>query len=254
MKEISNLAETKTDVVLAVGSAVVKGSVALAVSLLGIPHIGEVAAEIVGTLIPDLRKKRLVEFMEIFADEVKDLHADVREQKLKTEEFLDLLEDSMWQAARSLTRERKKQIASFLRHSLYHGELDHLQEKTLLSLLNELNNAQIIMLKYAAFHGNTEQRRAYYERHRDVLVAPSPVLGASDEDVDRFAVHRVYRRELQRLGLLQAKFKKPKKGELPEIDIQTGMVKEESLAITRLGHLLLRYIALDELSEANRSM
>ena len=176
MEQKPKLAETKTDVALAVGTAVGKGAVALAFSLLGIPHIGETAAEIVGTLIPDLRKNRIVEVVEIHADKLKDHDADIREQKMRTAEFLDLFEDSMWQAARALSRERKEQIASFLKHSLYHGELDHIQEKTLLSLLNELNDAQIIMLKYHAFYSNTEERQAYYERHRGVLIPLLPLL------------------------------------------------------------------------------
>jgi hypothetical protein len=44
---------------------------------------------------------------------------------------------------------------------------------------------------------------------------------------------------LRRLGLLQTKYKKPKKGELPEFDEKTGMMKAGSDQISRLGRLLL---------------
>ena len=87
------------------------------------------------------------------------------------------------------------------------------------------------------------------EGHRGVLSPPATVFGTSEEDVDQNAIHRAYRNDLQRIGLLRAKFKKPKKGELPEIDIETGMVKVQSLEITRLGRLLLRYIDLEESAE-----
>ncbi len=138
-------------------------------------------------------------------------------------------------------------IAAFLKHSLFHGELGHIQEKTLLSLLANLNNAQNIILKFHAFHSRTDEYRAFYERHRSVLMPPAAVIGASEEDVDQNAMHGVYRNELQRLGLLQPKFKTPnKKGELPEMDPDTGMIKVASVKITRLGRLLLRYIELEE--------
>lgn len=52
--------------------------------------------------------------------------------------------------------------------------------------------------------------------------------------------------DLQRLGLVEARFKKPKKNELPEIDLKTGMVKVQSTRITHLGRLLLRYIETEE--------
>ena len=68
---------------------------------------------------------------------------------------------------------------------------------------------------------------------------PAAVYGASDQDIDQDATHGAYRSELQRLGLLRAKFKKPKKGELPEMDIDLGMLQAQRLEITRLGHLLL---------------
>ncbi len=250
MEETQNLDETRADLLRAAGVAVGKVTVsALVSSITGLPHIGAVAAEIVGAIIPTQRLDRIADFMRILDDKLQDLDADVRDQKMKTEEFVDLFEDAVWQAARALTRERKEQIASFLRHSLYHGELGHIQEKTLLSLLNELNNAQIIMLKYHSFYSRSEEQQEYYERHREVLVPPRPVFGAPEEDIDQNALHRAFQNDLQRLGLLRPKFKKPKKGEMPEIDSETGMVKVQSLELSRLGRLLLRYIDLEETTE-----
>jgi hypothetical protein len=51
-----------------------------------------------------------------------------------------------------------------------------------------------------------------------------------------------YRNRLRRLSLIRATYKKPKKGELPEWDFKTGMIKAQSDRITPLGRLLLRYI------------
>jgi len=47
------------------------------------------------------------------------------------------------------------------------------------------------------------------------------------------------------MGLLKARFKKPKRGELPAFDDKTGMIKAQGYEITGLGRLLLRSIDQD---------
>ncbi len=243
MDETPNLDDTKADLARAVGSAVGKVVVGtLAASIMGIPVVGGVAAEIVGSLIPNQRLNRIADFLEILGEKLKDLDADVRDQRMKTEEFVDLFEDAMWQAARALTRERKEEIAAFLKHSLYHGELDHIQEKTLLSLLNQLNNAHILILRYHSSFSTYSEKQAYLERHRNVVEPPRAVYGDPEEDVNRYALAKNYRSDLQRLGLLRPKFDTPRKGEIPEFDPETGAVKAKSFDATRLGYLLLHYI------------
>lgn len=235
MEERPNLDETKLDIVI----ALTKGTLG------AVPFVGGIAAEIVGTLIPRQRVDRLAEFLEILGEKVAGVEQDVLEQKMKTEEFTDLFEDGMWQAARALSRKRKEYIASLLKNSLYYGELNHIQQKELLSLLNELNDAQIIILTSKSFGPAPEPRQAFYELHKEVLRPPRP-SESSEEDADDLALHRAFISDLQRLGLIETTFKKPKKGELPEIDIKTGMVKAQSSRITRLGRLLLRYIDMEQ--------
>jgi predicted transcriptional regulator len=67
-------------------------------------------------------------------------------------------------------------------------------------------------------------------------------MGSLQEDADRGAVQEIYRDRLRRLGLVRATYKKPKKGEQPEWDLKTGMIKAGSPRITPLSRLLLRYI------------
>jgi hypothetical protein len=55
-------------------------------------------------------------------------------------------------------------------------------------------------------------------------------------------VHRSFKAHLVRLGLLKIIFQKPKKGELPEFDEKTGMIKAKRHGITSLGRLLIRRI------------
>jgi hypothetical protein len=69
-------------------------------------------------------------------------------------------------------------------------------------------------------------------------------LGSSREDLDKAALFELARLELVRLGLMAPRFKSTKKGELPDFDERTGMIKQQSREITPLGRMLLRHIGL----------
>lgn len=236
MDKYEYLGETKADHLV----ALTKGALGV------IPYVGGIAAEIVGVLIPGQRLDRLADFLRILGEMVAGLQQDVLEQRMKTEEFMDLFEDALWQASRARTEERRKNIAAILKYSLYEGEINHLRAKELLSLLGELNDAQIIILKSKGFDYAGPEAETFYEQHRAVLQAPLLFDGADEEDYDNHALHQAFVNDLQRLGLVKATFKKPKKNELPEFDIKTGMVKVQSTRITHLGRLLLRYIEAEE--------
>ncbi len=243
MDEQPNLDDKKTELAVIVA----KGMLGAIVSRLGGGLVGGIVVDIVASVIPNQRVDRIVEFLEIFQEKVADIKQDVLEQKMKTEEFIDLLEDGMWQAARALTRERKEQIAALLKYSLYHGEHSHIQQKHLLSLLNQLNNAQIIILKSHSFRGRSDEQIAFCERHKSVLAPPIPHLGSgSTVDIDNYALHESFVNDLRRLALIESSFKEPKKGEVPQFDAKTGTLKAGQTKITPLGRLLLRYIDMTE--------
>lgn len=87
-----------------------------------------------------------------------------------------------------------------------------------------------------------QEAEVFFEEHEETIRGPMVVMGSPQEDADRGAVHQTYRAHLRRLGLLRATYKKPKKGEPPEWDLKTGMLKASSDRITPLGRLLLRHI------------
>lgn len=162
MEERPNLDETKTDLAVSFAKGVFGA----------VPYIGGIVAEVTGTLIPRQRLDRVTEFLQILDAMVTELQREVLEQKMKTEEFIDLFEDAVWQAARARSRNRKEWIAAVLKHSLYEGEINHIRSKELLALLNELNDAQIIILKSKSFELPGPAQEAFYEQHRAVLQAP----------------------------------------------------------------------------------
>ena len=116
----------------------------------------------------------------------------------------------------------------------------NLEAKKLLSILNELNDAEVILLKYEAL--DQHEKRDFYEQHASVVSPEPPSLRGTRVDYDKYYLHKSYKNSLQDLGLVEPVFKKPRKGEMPEFDEKTGMVKSTYRQATGLGRLLLRYI------------
>lgn len=217
--------------------------VAVAKGLSGVvPGIGPIAAEVIGHVIPQQRLDRVVSVVQLLNEKLKDLDQEIIRARMNDEMFVDLLEDGIHQSARALTEERREHIATLLKNSLASDDLEHLREKKLLWLLGQLDDAELIMLRsYGVPH---EQRREFVDRHEAVVRGPSAHLGSDQEELDRATIHEASRRRLRDLGLIRLRFKKPKRGALPEFDEKTGMMKASGNQITPLGRMLLRRLDL----------
>jgi len=67
----------------------------------------------------------------------------VRSQ-LTNENFTDLVEEGLRQAARSVSRDRREQIAALIANSLRLQDISYVESKHLLRILGELNEIEII--------------------------------------------------------------------------------------------------------------
>jgi hypothetical protein len=210
-----------------------------------VPKVGPILAEAISVSIPQQKLDRLIIFTQVLGDRVKYLENDLLVQNAKTEEFADLFEDALHQASRALSDKRKQHIASLLMNSLTSEELAHVEQKKLLALLGELNDAEIQLLKFYALVG-TEQRN-FAEEHTELFTPIPRTFGAPQINIDKGALRDSYRNKLMEVGLLAPVFKKPAKGELPDFDEATGRMKSTSYKATPLGKLLLRYI--DEIAD-----
>ena len=146
-------------------------------SILGIVPFGSLISEIATTVIPNQRTERIVLFIEILNEKLKYLDKEVVDLKTKSEEFTDLLHDGFIQASRALSKKRLEYIASLLKNSLTNDELEHIEKKKLLGLLNDLNDAEIIWLKSFSFglrHYHNKSYRNYLESHKSILEPVSP--------------------------------------------------------------------------------
>lgn len=214
---------------------------ALKVVLSNVPAVGSILTEVVGVTIPNQKADRIKLFVEVLSDQVKYIEEDVLRLKMQTEEFTDLFEDALLQAARALNDERRQYIASFLKNSLTSQELTHIEEKKLLSLLNELNDAEVIYLKYDSLFSPLEKSE-FGAQHKKFLTPIRSTFGYESPILDKQALQESFRSKLLEVGLIKQRFDKPKKGIIPEFDEETGRLKVKGFSATRLGKLLLRYI------------
>jgi flagellar biosynthesis regulator FlbT len=204
------------------------------------PLVGPFLSEAIGALIPNQKLDRLIAFAKVLNDRIKYLEDDTVQLKMKTEEFTDLLEDGLTQAAKAMTDERRSYIASLLTNSITNEQLSHVEEKKLLSLLGELNDAEILMLK--SYSLRSDKRREFAQLHQDLFAPIHRSLGAPQSNIDKGALRDSYRARLVELGLLDLEYKRLAKGELPEFDERTGRIKATGYKVTSLGKLLLRSI------------
>jgi hypothetical protein len=211
-----------------------------------IPYFGALFGEVIGQIIPHQRVDRIVAFLGILDKKFEQLKIEfaVIESKLKNEEYINLFEEGIWQAARTSSQERKEHIASLLANSLSDEALNEIQQGVLLSLLGELNDIEILILYQHTM--KARNNKEFQEKYQDILRGPFAHLGADEETINQSTIHNTYKEKLIRLNLLKREYKALKKGELPEFDNKTGMIKEKSVGLTSLGRLLLRYIDMPD--------
>lgn len=140
--------------------------------LLGVaPIVGPIMAETLANSIPNQKLDRVIEFTKILESKLNRLDESVIRIKFKTEKFTDLLEDALLQASRAFTNERRQYLATFLATSITTDEALHLQEKRILAVLGELNDAEIIALKWCSLLKKDEIRaEEFLEQHSQVIL------------------------------------------------------------------------------------
>ena len=191
--------------------------------LSAIPTIVPLIAEAVKHGIPKRRIERIARMLKFLGNQVSGLEEDVLAHRMRTEEFLDLFEDGLWQTTRALTEERLAHIASLLKNSIKSDDLAHEQEKMLLSLLGQLNDPELIVLGWYGTNMVGERANAYCARHEDIVEPTVRESLMSEEEERNITFRETYRATLQRLRLI-------------------GPDQRGSDRITPLGRLLLEQI------------
>jgi len=205
-----------------------------------VPFAGSLLVELAGTVIPNQRIERIVKFAEALDRRLAELEQEFVRSQLTNENFSDLMEEGLRQAARSLSDERREYIASLIANSLRSEDIEYAESRHLLRLLGELNDVEIIWLRFY-FNPVIDSDKEYREKHKEILAPVSPYRGGPPQLVDKSALQRSYRDHMAELGLLDRRY-----------DVESSAfgtkLKAKGYELNSLGRLLLREIGPDPAS------
>jgi hypothetical protein len=218
------------------GTALAKGTIGM------VPIAGSILGEIVGLIIPNQRLQRLETYARYINERLDKIDQHNLRDKLVRPESINLFEDGAYQAARSLSDDRKKYIADIVASGMAGDINEQLQSKRLLQIMNNIDDDQIIILAGHLLKNMHDQD--FFQIHQEVLEPKVAYIGSGNDEVDAATLYREARVHLTRLGLLRPNFKKPRHGELPDFDEKTGMMKANGFELTSLGRLLLKKIGV----------
>lgn len=218
--------------------------VSVAKSALGaVPGVGSALSELAGSIIPRQRMDRLVDFARLLEVRLGKADQDLLRAKLTNENFVDLVEESVRQAAQAVTDERKEYLTSLLAMGLSESHISAAETRHLLRILGDVNDVEIIWLRFycsPTLNGDNEFRT----KHAEVIKPIRTSLSSSQETRDRDALQKNYTEHLVSLGLLARPLQCDARTRLPEFDAHTGNWKTGSPTVTPFGKLLLRHIGL----------
>lgn len=236
MLEQPKLGNTSTDIVTSLAKGITGA----------VPIVGSLISEIVGNIIPNQRVDRIVRFVQLLDERLGRIERAVLEARLLQPEVIDLLEDAFTQAARATSQERLEHIASVVANGVSAEELNQAQTKRMLWLLGQLNDAEIVILRsrLAQTHEDFDLDAEFRDKHQELLAPDMTHMGSSEDEFEEATLKKSYRAHLQDVGLIRTRFRTPRRGELPEFDDNTGMLKASGSDITRLGTMLVRYLDL----------
>jgi hypothetical protein len=198
---------------------------ALARSAAGaMPIVGSLVAEIVDSVIPGQKLDRVIGFLEVLAERVGHMEEKqvVLEQRLRTPEGSDLLEEGIVQASRAVSYERRRRIANLVANGVSEEQLQYDRTKKLLAILEALNDSELILLTYYSqpVTIGSPWHHQLQEQYPVLLRPISREARAGEAERQRGAFRDSYERTLIGHGLLER--------------------DQAGLGITALGRLLLR--------------
>lgn len=196
-----------------------------------VPFIGSLLAEIAGIVIPNQRIDRVVAFAKELDERLASLEQEFVRSQLTNENFTDLMEESLRQATRAMTEERREYIASIIANSLSSEHIEYAEAKHLLRIPGEINDVEMVWLRFYLVP-TIGADKEYREKHNSILKHIPAVMGASQGVLDKSTLQDSYKEHLAELGLLERKYEMDTRG--------TEMrLKIKGYNITRLGRLLL---------------
>ncbi len=211
-----------------------------------VPFIGGLLSEFFGFIIPNQRIDRLTQFAIILDNKFKSLEKSFIEHQFKcNDKFVDLFEESIRQAAVSLSDERREYLANLIANSITKSDAEITESKHLIKILNELNDAEIIWLKSFDLL-NLESPLEFYSKHEEILKPIYATGGSPTSTIYRESIQENYLEHLVRLRLIKEVFNVDSKTKMPEYNHMTGEQIVSRQEITSLGVYLLKEIGISK--------
>ncbi len=217
---------------------------AAAKGLLGaVPVVGSLHAEFAGVVIPNQRLDRVTRFAEQLHRRLSAVETQLLGEALKDPEFGDIAEESMRQAASSLTEERRAYLAAAVSEALDPARRSYADSRQVLRLLSQVSDLQVIVMRsylVATLDGDDSFRA----RHEGVLEPVAVTLGSGQDVGERAALWMSHREHLERLGLLERNLKVDGRTKQPIFNAFEKRFETTGFGLTQLGRLVLRTIGL----------
>lgn len=202
---------------------------------------GSLIAEITSAIIPNQRLDRIVAFIKELEDRIGSLESNFKDNQYA----VDLLEDAIKQAARSLSEERNRYLAIFVSKLGDVKKADHSVKKKLLYLLEELTDVDIDILR--SFRDEGASDRFKYQPPFRSEVEVSRLTDSEKFESDLLQVsYDVHLETLERLSLLEPEFQAPEfiEGHTYIDENEAKLPKKNGCHISALGRVLLDSIEL----------
>ena len=208
-----------------------------------VPVFGSALSELATMIIPNQRLERVVDFAQKLHEKTKNLEESFISTQLTDENFVDILEEGMTQAAKSVAEKRRGYIASVIAHGLSEDQIEFMETRRVLKLLSELNDNEIILLRFYLVPtiGGDEEFRS---KHESLLKVRPATINAQQRDVEKEAIHNSYIENLCNYGLLRKEYSVDITDKI-EYDKSTQAPKIRRTVITSLGKYFLRQIGLN---------
>nr|WP_319999160.1 hypothetical protein [uncultured Draconibacterium sp.] len=233
MNEKTNLGNSKTDIIAKIAKSAVSA----------VPFAGGLLTEIVDTVIPNQRIDRLSKYIQELDSRLTKIQSEKISELITDERFIDLIEEGFIQASRATSDERRKYIASIIENGIHDEAIEFQDSKYLLKLLSELNDMEIIWLRFY-LDPTTSGDVDFRNKHKNILTPVSAYKGADKETYNKSSLQDSYKEHLERLKLIESRLQFDRKTGFPDFDRTTGKPKTSSRRITYLGKMLLEQIGL----------
>jgi hypothetical protein len=225
---------------------------AVSKALLGsAPIIGPFLTELVGATIPKQRMDRLVQFAQALDTRLGEIEQDVLKAKLTDQNFNELMEEAMIQAARSTSEERRAYLAAIIANGLDEATVTHIESRHLLRILGQINDIEVIWLHFFTERG-MRGTQEFSKKHEASLRPVRAGMRADQATSDKKTIQDSYKEHLADLGLLKRNYKTDTKTRQPVFE-SSGEQKVSGYDITRLGRLLARQISDKDVADSRTS-